>query len=385
MFLFISFPTILVIYVSSELIDETACIISTLLFILGWFGALFACWMLSKMSKSMADTGEIDAIAWLLITTPPQFPATFFKKASQMTCANSIGRHYRPRLLELLMSLLNPLITSHHAPEHHSSDTHSPQSDDFLNRRRPRARMRFVDNMVTINEDLHLKDLETYIASLAQLSEFTDCKGTFWCLREDAMQHPKLEQPLIDKLVDFANPQRHSQVMRSAAIKVLNNYKLDMEGNPLGPTVLESVATDPRSETTSTLNDNDLNRQERGHLEPYRLEDLATYVDQHIHLKRLKRREIGGEERRDVGDEEIEENPLESPTTISGNVATDLRGETTLMLDDNWSNCQEQGRSELYRLVTVNRATCEDLATYLKPAYSPEEEIEGMRCEIGDI
>ena len=102
-------------------------------------------------------------------------------------------------------------------------------------------------------------------------------------------------------------------------------------------------------------------------------------------MKRLKRREIGGEERRDVGDEEIEENPLESPTTISGNVATDLRGETTLMLDDNWSNCQEQGRSELYRLVTVNRATCEDLATYLKPAYSPEEEIEGMRCEIGDI
>ena len=93
------------------------------------------------------------------------------------------------------------------------------------------------------------------------------------------MQHPKLEQPLIDKLVDFANPQRHSQVMRSAAIKVLNNYKLDMEGNPLGPTVLESVATDPRSETTSTLNDNDLNRQERGHLEPYRLEDLATYVE----------------------------------------------------------------------------------------------------------
>ena len=165
------------------------------------------------------------------------------------------------------------------------------------------------------------------------------------------MQHPKLERPLIDKLVELANPQRHSQIVRSAATKVLNNYKLDMEGNPLrSPTVLESVATDPRSETTSMLNDNVLNRQERGHLEPYRLEVLATHVEpahssEEVEEVRPVRREVGDEEieevRRDVGDEEIEGNPLEGPTTISGNVATDLRGETTLMLNDNWSNCQE--------------------------------------------
>ena len=47
----------------------------------------------------MADTGEIDAIAWLLLTTPPQYPAIFFKKAGQMIGVDSIGRHYRPRLL----------------------------------------------------------------------------------------------------------------------------------------------------------------------------------------------------------------------------------------------------------------------------------------------
>jgi hypothetical protein len=84
--------------------------------------------MFSKTSKSMADTGEIDAIAWLLITEPPQHPATFFKKAGQMTGPDSIGRDYRPRLLESLMPLLTLLITSHHTPQHHASDTRSPSS-----------------------------------------------------------------------------------------------------------------------------------------------------------------------------------------------------------------------------------------------------------------
>ena len=367
------------------------------------FGFFFGCWMIGKMSKSMADTGEIDALAWLLITTPPQHPATFFKKAGQMTGVDSIGRHYRPRLLESLIPLLTPLITSYHPPEHHSSDTHSPQSDAVLNVQ-PQTNLSPVNNIVPIDEDPRSKDLEIYIACLARLSEFTDCKGTFWCLREDAMQHPKLEQPLIDKLVELAKPLRHSQVVKSAASKVLNNYKLDMEGNPLrSPTILESVATDPRSETTSMFNDNDLNRQERGHLESYRLEDLVMHVEPAYSSEEVEevRREIGDEEieevRRDVGDEEIEEvrheigdkeiegNPLESPIAILGNAATDLRGETTLMLNNNWlndSNCQEQGHSELYRLVDRRRAvraTCEDLATQVKPAYSSEEEIEEVR------
>ena len=54
--------------------------ISIFLYVTGVLGFVFACWMFSKMSKSMADTGEIDAVAWLLTTTP-QYPATFFKKA----------------------------------------------------------------------------------------------------------------------------------------------------------------------------------------------------------------------------------------------------------------------------------------------------------------
>ena len=167
----------------------------------------------------MVDTGEIDAIAWLLKTAPPQNPAAFFKKAGQMTGFNSIGSQYRPRLLESLLPFLSLLIISHHVPENPSSsesDTHSPSSND----EDPR---------------LKLENLEIYTACLARLSEFTDSKGSFRCLWEDEMQHPKLEQPLIDKLVVIANPRhRFRDGLRSAATKVLINYNLDMKGKFAG-------------------------------------------------------------------------------------------------------------------------------------------------------
>ena len=186
---------------------------------------ILACVVIDNFSKSMVDTGEIDAIAWLLTTAPPQYPAIFFKKAAQMTSFDSIGRHYRPRLLESLMPFLTLLITSHRTPELPSSgsNTHSPSS---------------------IDEDPHLKNLEIYIACLARLSEFTDHRGDFWILREDAKRHPKLEQPLIDKLVVLADPRHRFDDLRSAAIKVLNNYKLDRRGNSLSRvTVMRSVVT----------------------------------------------------------------------------------------------------------------------------------------------
>ena len=75
------------------------------------------------------------------------------------------------------------------------------------------------------------------------------------------MQHPKLEEPLIDKLVVIANPRHHFQDgLRSAATKVLNNYELDMEGNPVkspsSATVLWSISTVLKSTTTLILNIN---------------------------------------------------------------------------------------------------------------------------------
>ena len=65
-------------------------------------GIVGACWMVIKMSKSMADTREVDAIAWLLEVTPPQNPAT---KAGQMTGFDSTGRHYPGFYNHLCLSL----------------------------------------------------------------------------------------------------------------------------------------------------------------------------------------------------------------------------------------------------------------------------------------
>ena len=95
-------------------------------------------WVSSGMSKSMAETGEIDAIAWLLKSTSSQDP-TFFKKAGQMV----VGSQYQPRLLKSLMPLLSLLITSHHPsrepkttphriPERSNSDPSSLSSKDML-------------------------------------------------------------------------------------------------------------------------------------------------------------------------------------------------------------------------------------------------------------
>ena len=238
---------------------------------------LRTCLVILKMAKSMADTGEIDAIAWLLTTTPPQYPATLFKKAGQMTGSESIGRHYRPRLLESLMPFLTLLTSSHLAPEHPSSDTHSPSSNG------------------SSDEDPRLKNIEIYIACLARLSEFTDSEGNGICLWEDAMKHPKLEQALIDKLVVYANSQHHFQdVLRSAATKVLNNFKLDMEGNPVGrgegvspatggwgvftilKSAVSSVATVLRG-AASLLKTN--SQEERGHSNLSVELELASHVE----------------------------------------------------------------------------------------------------------
>jgi hypothetical protein len=237
-----------------------------ILFGTGASGFCFACCMLGKMSKSMTDTGEIDAIAWLLITTPPENPATLFKKAGQMTGFDSIGSYYRPRLLKPLMPLLALLITSYHAPEHLSSNIHSPS---------PEFRRNLVnDDVVPIEEDPNSINLEIYVACLARLSDFTDYKGTFWCLWEDSMQHPKLEEALIDKLVVLANPRHQFQVgLRSAAAKVLNNYGLDIKGNPLRSPA--NVLW--RSAATLMLNVNGLNSQEEGG--HYRPVELATRVE----------------------------------------------------------------------------------------------------------
>ena len=95
-----------------------------------------------------------------------------------------------------------------------------------------------------------------------------------------------LDQPLIDKLVEFANPRHHFQDgLRSAATKVLDNYDLDMEGKHVKSpaTVLWSVSTVLRSTATLMLNVNGLklNNQdsEQGHPNLHRPVDTDTRVE----------------------------------------------------------------------------------------------------------
>jgi len=261
------------------------------LYVVVMLGIIGACWIFSKMSKSMADTGEIDAIAWLL-TTAPQHPATFFKKAGQMVGSDSIGCDYRPRLLESLLPLLTLLITSHHAPQDRTSETiprrsfkielKREQSDDVLDGRYglPTSLSLVYDDTGPIDEHQQLENLEIYVACLARLSEFTDNEGNPECLWEDTMQHPKLERQLIDKLVEFANPRHDFRGnLRSAATKVLNNYGLDMEGNSVSPATVVPVRSVCAFLRSADLFGVRILLQERGHFELGRPVELATRVE----------------------------------------------------------------------------------------------------------
>ena len=101
------------------------------------------------------------------------------------------------------------------------------------------------------------------------------------------MQHPKLEQPLIDKLVVFANPRHHHQDgLRSAATKILDNYELDMEEKPVpvkSPATVLCVATVLRSTASLIVNVNGSNKpehdSEQGHPNLHRPVDSDMHVE----------------------------------------------------------------------------------------------------------
>ena len=177
------------------------------LYAIGLSVLFFTGWMGSRMAKSVIDAGEVDAVAWLLKSTSSQDPESF-KKAGQIASLGSDGPHYRPRLLKSLMPLLSLLITSHR------------------------------NDRIDMLEDQQMYHLEIYVSCLAILSDFEDYEGSFWFMREDARQHPKLdsdpkEQPLRKKLVELARSPRYCSSLRSASTKVLKNYGLDSQGHSL--------------------------------------------------------------------------------------------------------------------------------------------------------
>jgi hypothetical protein len=156
------------------------------------------------LAKSSKKTMVIDAMAWLLNSeSDPSKIEPLLQRIGQITFDNGEEdgyNHYRARLLESLMPLLSSLITS------------------------PRTKMLY--------DHSQLKDLETYVSSLAQLSDFKD--DPFWDrrflkhLREDAKRHPILEYTLRKKLVELIKDSR-SKDLTDAAIAVLRNFGLDKE------------------------------------------------------------------------------------------------------------------------------------------------------------
>jgi hypothetical protein len=142
--------------------------IFVILYVVGMLVLFFYGGMAGRMSKSSEETVEIDAIIWLLSLETPPKPYLFEKlKACRIVSGPSdcdskpkSVESYKPKMLESLMPLLSSLIVSD----------------------RPDV------------------DLETYVSFLAYLADFDNEQGSWWRLWEDAMSHPRLDEPLLPKI-----------------------------------------------------------------------------------------------------------------------------------------------------------------------------------------
>jgi hypothetical protein len=174
------------------------------LYVLGMLSLLFlGGWMGSQLSKSMKETEKVDAIAWLLQSTPSQ-NLGLFKKAGRIASSPD----YRPRLLESLLPLLSPLI----------------------------VRDRTNTSGCT-EEQVQSLNIYLYVSCLERLSHFKDDEGSLWRLWEDKRWHPTLEnedpvrQQLRIKLMELT---KDPSSLGNVAKKVLENYSYN-PGTSSGP------------------------------------------------------------------------------------------------------------------------------------------------------
>lgn len=184
--------------------------IFVILYCVGMLALFVVGWEARKLAKSSKKTRVIDAMAWLLNSeSTPSKIEPLLQRIGQITVDNDNEghNHYRARLLESLMPLFSSLITS------------------------PRTKMLY--------EDSQLKDLETYVSCLAQLSDFQDddiWNRSNWKLlihlREDAKGHPILEDSLRNKLVELIKDSRSNNLTEVAGV-VLSNFGFDECGGEL--------------------------------------------------------------------------------------------------------------------------------------------------------
>ncbi|KIM38902.1 hypothetical protein M413DRAFT_29830 [Hebeloma cylindrosporum] len=163
--------------------------------------------------KTMPNTGEIDAMSWLLEWSSSQEPS-YFQKAAQISKPPKDAKkapeeyvHRKSSLLKPLQPLLASLITS--KIQYWDSERDDPK-----------------DQALQLKEE-ETKDLEIYVACLAQLSAFTDSQSS-WRKNRSAVIHPKqVPDGLVESLeaIDKMLEAESYSLLRSAAQDALQHYK----------------------------------------------------------------------------------------------------------------------------------------------------------------
>ena len=177
----------------------------------------------ARLFRFTPETRETDAVAWLLASTASQKPEHFQKAGKISTQPKGEAHIYEPpkdsnydhRKASLLTSLL-PLLSSLITSKIQSLDLHHDGTKDHA----------FPEE--------ETKDLEIYVACLAQLSDFKNLDGSFWKNRS-ALKHPILSSsnrasPLVDALEKISNLKGESNLrLSSAARDALKYYKVGKE------------------------------------------------------------------------------------------------------------------------------------------------------------
>jgi len=157
----------------------------------------------SQLFKFTPETRETDAVAWLLDWTASQEPS-YFRKAGEISkkpkddrCQHPKDENYDHRkafLLTSLLPLLSSLITS---------------------------KIQYRDS----NQE-ETKDLEIYVACLAQLSNFEPFGGSIW-KNQSALVHPENVESLVESLEKILGVKawESNSLLRSAAQDALKHYK----------------------------------------------------------------------------------------------------------------------------------------------------------------
>ena len=176
----------------------------------------------TQLFKFTPETRETDAVAWLLVSAASQKPSDF-QKAVQISkhpknepgqkdeheeLAGSNYDHRKASMLTSLLPLLSSLITS--KVQSWASQQEGTKDQAFL--------------------EEEGKDLEIYVACLAQLSAFEDSQGSIW-KNQSAVVHPTLSSPndmsladALEKISELGGESNSLQVLRGAARDALQHY-----------------------------------------------------------------------------------------------------------------------------------------------------------------